>query len=105
MSLFPDLYKMAQQPDITLAKVKLNPASLTFSRWLIGDWKKQWDSILFDMDNIHLIDNTDIVKWRLSPKGLFTVKSMYNALTSNDSGPYHKKVWKGKIPVKIQIFL
>lgn len=23
----------------------------------------------------------------------------------NDSGPYHKKIWKGKIPAKIKIFL
>jgi hypothetical protein len=105
MSLFPDLYKMTQQPDITLAKVKLNPGSLTFSRWLVGEWKKQWDSVLSDMNNIFLKDSANIVKWSLSSKGLFTVRSMYNALTSNDSGPYHKKVWKSKIPAKIQIFL
>jgi hypothetical protein len=30
---------------------------------------------------------------------------MYNALTTNESGPYHKKVWKAKIPEKIKIFL
>jgi hypothetical protein len=62
MSLFPDLYKMTQQPDITVAKVNLNPASLTFSRWLVGEWKKQWDSVLFKMFNIHLNANADIVK-------------------------------------------
>jgi hypothetical protein len=96
---------MAQQHDITLADVKHNLASLTFSRWLVGDWKKQWDSILCDMSNIQLNDSADIVTWRPSPKGLFTVKTMYNTLTSNDSGPYHKKIWKSKVPAKIQIFL
>jgi hypothetical protein len=30
---------------------------------------------------------------------------VYNALTSNDAGPSHKKIWKSKIPAKIQIFL
>lgn len=30
---------------------------------------------------------------------------MYNALTTNESGPYHKKVWKSKTPEKIKIFL
>lgn len=33
------------------------------------------------------------------------MKSVYNALTSSDSGPYHKKIWKSKIPAKIKIFL
>jgi hypothetical protein len=37
--------------------------------------------------------------------GKFSVKSVYNAMASNDSGPYHKKIWKGKIPAKIKIFL
>lgn len=104
-SLFPDLYKMAQQHDITLAEVKLNPSCVTFSRWLVGVWRKQWDSLLLAVKKIQLIDTVDIVKWRLSPKGLFTVKSMYNALTLNDLGSYHKEVWKSKILAKIQIFL
>lgn len=30
---------------------------------------------------------------------------MYNALTVNDSGPYYKRIWKGRIPAKIKIFL
>jgi hypothetical protein len=38
-------------------------------------------------------------------KGVFSVKSMYNALSANESGRYHKRVWKGKIPEKITIFL
>lgn len=33
------------------------------------------------------------------------MKSLYNALTVTDSGLYHKKIWKGKIPAKIKIFL
>ena len=37
--LFPDLFKMSQKQDITLAAVKLNPQSLTFSRWLVDVWK------------------------------------------------------------------
>jgi hypothetical protein len=35
--------------------------------------------------------NDDIVSWRFRLKGLFFVKSVYNALTVNESGQYHKK--------------
>ena len=33
------------------------------------------------------------------------MKSLYNALTKNDSGPTHSHIWKGKIPPKIKMFL
>lgn len=41
----------------------------------------------------------------LAKKGSFSVKSVYNALSTNENGPYHKKIWQGKIPAKIKIFL
>lgn len=30
---------------------------------------------------------------------------MYNGLTRNESGLYHKRIWKGKIQLKIKIFM
>jgi len=30
---------------------------------------------------------------------------MYNSLTNNDAGPAHKKMWKGRVPPKIKIFI
>jgi hypothetical protein len=52
--LYPDLFKMAQQQDITLADVKhYNHLGLTFSRWLIDDWNVQLDTIIADMANIY----------------------------------------------------
>lgn len=83
---------MAQQHDITIAEVKCDLGNLTFSRWLVGVWNEQWDSIVFDMSNVRLSDCADVVTWKFSPKGLFTIKLVYNTLTSNDSGPYHKKI-------------
>ena len=59
--LFPDLFKMSQKQDITLAVVKLNPRSLTFSRWLVDVWKSQWDEIMADTANTSLKSNTDVV--------------------------------------------
>jgi hypothetical protein len=52
-----------------------------------------------------LSDGDDVISWKFGNKGLFSVKSVYNAITTNDSGPYAKIIWKGKIPSKIKIFL
>lgn len=34
----------------------------------------------------------------------FSVKSIYNALTSNEAGSYYKQIWK-EIAAKIKIFM
>jgi len=60
---------------------------------------------MFDTANTPLKFVADVVIWKFGGKGHFTVKSVYNALTSNDNGLYEKKIWKGKIPAKIKIFL
>lgn len=46
----------------------------------------------------------DVVSWKFGCNGKVTVKSVYNALTRNESGPYHK-IWKSKIPAKIKFLL
>jgi hypothetical protein len=58
-----------------------------------------------DVDKVRLKDDNDLVLWQLGGKGKFSVSSVYNALSTNDSGPYHKMIWKGKIPAKIKNFL
>ena len=42
---------------------------------------------------------------KVNKNKMFTVKSVYDAMLSNDSGTNHKLIWKGKIPAKIKIFL
>jgi hypothetical protein len=33
------------------------------------------------------------------------VKSLYNALTKNDAGHDHKRIWRGKVPHKVKYFM
>lgn len=33
------------------------------------------------------------------------MNSLYNGLTKNEGGVYHKRIWKCKVPAKIKIFL
>lgn len=49
------------------------------------------------------IHEPDVVFWKLEKNNKFSVKSVYNGLTRTDVGPYHKRIWKGKISAKIKI--
>lgn len=82
---------MCQQPVISIFQVK-NDIFVTFSRWLVDSWKEDWDKIVHDITNVCLNDGMDIGRWKFGCKGHFSVKSVYNALTVNDTGPYHKKI-------------
>lgn len=57
------------------------------------------------MTNFQLSSDPDIIGWKLGKTNRFSVKSVYNGLTKSDSSLLHKRIWKGKIPAKIKIFL
>jgi hypothetical protein len=57
------------------------------------------------VSNFQLSSNTDSIVWKFEKKGKFSVKSVYDALTKSCTGVYHKRIWKGKIPEKLKIFL
>ena len=89
---------------MSVFQVKLDPSCVTFTRWLVDDFAKCLENILSEVNAIHLTDQSDIVTWRFNCNGLFNVKSTYRAVTSNETGPYHKKTWKGKSPPKSRSF-
>lgn len=64
----------------------MNPRSLTFTRWLVDDLRISRNNILKDVLDFQLINETDLVKWKLGGKDNFSVSSVYNSLTSNDAG-------------------
>ena len=77
---------------------------MTFTRWLVDDWRLKWGKIM-DVTGIQLTKGRDIIRWKFGCNDKFSVKSVYNAMTSNDVVQYHKKIWKGKVRAKIKIFL
>jgi hypothetical protein len=90
--LYPNLFKLCEQPDISLYSVKMNSLVITFTRWLVDDLREHWNNILRDVSNIILDTSDDVILWKFGNKGSFTVKYVYNALSTNDVGPYHKKI-------------
>lgn len=57
--LYPDLFKMCCQPNIIVAQMKMSPNSVTFTRWLVDDISRDWESILRKLDKIHLTNAKD----------------------------------------------
>jgi len=101
--LFPDLFKICMQPDISVSQMK--QSSINFARWLVDNKRLDWNNILSRVERITLTNEEDVVIWKFDKKGCFSVKSVYKFLTTNDADIYYKKIWKGKIPAKIKIFL
>jgi len=62
------------------------------------------EEIWRDVVDFQLINETDVVFWKLENNSTFSFKSVYIGLTRN-VGLCHKRIWKGKIPVKIKIFV
>jgi hypothetical protein len=95
----PVLFELSENKNAYVAQVKNGEINMQFRGWLQGELAVCWDKIRCDVENFPLINEADLISWK------FSVKSVYNGLTKNDSGLYHKRIWKGKIPPKIKIFL
>ena len=76
---------------------------MTFTRWLVDDWRMKWEKIM-DVTGIQLTKGRDIITWKFGCNDKFSVKSVHNAMTSNDVVQYHKKIRKGKVQEKIKSF-
>lgn len=100
--LFPELFKIYENLDVTIYHVKTEPQMVTFSRWLVGDLRTGWCKILTEVENLHLVNGRDLVQWKFGCNGHFSVKSVYQAMTASETGSYNKNMWKGKIPAKIK---
>jgi hypothetical protein len=98
------LFELCENKNITVAHA-LGGVQITFRRWLYDELSLAWMTIWRDASSFQLSSVDDSVVWLLGKKGNFTVKSVYNALTSSSNDVYYKKIWKGKIPEKIKIFL
>ena len=48
--------------------------------------------------------NRDSFRWDLTANGVYTVRSLYQAILNNGAGANNKDLWKLKIPLKIKVF-
>lgn len=104
-SIAPILYTLCDQKDANVADVKSAKIHITFRRWLTAELQTCWDLIQNDVQNFNLHDAEDVIIWKFDKSRKFSVKSLYNVLIRNEADPSHKKIWKGKVPLNIKIFI
>jgi hypothetical protein len=100
----PTLFELSKNKSISVAQA-IQGEPICFRRWLHFELRAQWEKVWEAARNFQLDNSQDNIFWNLGKSRKFTVKSVYDGLTKDDSGLYHKKIWKSKIPAKIKIFL
>jgi hypothetical protein len=101
----PDLYEMCNDKFLLVHHVKERDGQLDFRRWLNDDIRSNWDKIMEKFQAFEFQELGDCVSWKWGKNKEFSVKSLYDNITSITYGPYLKHIWKEKIPPKIKIFM
>jgi len=103
---YPQLYNIARRKHDMVGQVLLAPTpNLSWRRDLIGNKLAMWNDLAARLAPITLSHDEDEFRWNLDPAGVFSVKSHYWGLISQNVPNVNKKLWKLKLPLKIKIFL
>jgi hypothetical protein len=78
---------------------------LCFRHWLPWDLQSIWQHIQSLAREVVFQEDNDVISWKSNKNVSFTVKSVYDALTSNETGNNYRMLWKGRIPAKNQNLL
>jgi hypothetical protein len=96
---------MCNDKYILVETVRERDRQLDFRRWLRDDDRSNWDKILENLQAFEFQELGDCVSWKWEKTKEFSVKTLYDNLTSIAYDPYMQHIWKGKIPLKIKIFM
>jgi hypothetical protein len=104
---FSNLFKIASQPDLEVARACVNGQwQLEFRRQLNDILAEEWASLLDFLNDIQLSKGRDEVFWCLEKTTKYTSRSLYRLMTSG--GVMDRRmmtVWHCNIPLKVKIFI
>lgn len=108
--IYPNLFAIATDPSITVHRAFTNSTlSIQFSRQLTGILVSEWLDLTNLLSSITLNSShlpSDLVKWRWTPSGNYTVHSLYLWLTYGGYPNQQFEItWQSKVPLKIKIFI
>jgi hypothetical protein len=76
-----------------------------FKITLQGLLHDQWYELAGKLNRVQLNDEGDVISWKWIVNKTFTVKSVYEHLSRDDSGSSFRRVWKAKITARIKSFM
>jgi hypothetical protein len=99
------LYELCTDKTCSMYQVRQRDWVLNFSIRLPGVIRWQWYDLAHKLNQAVLSEDDDLSLWRWTASKQFSVKSVYEQPTKNDSGPSFKRIWKTKIPEKTKVFM
>ena len=103
---YPSLYRIAQRREVFVATVFQSvPLNIQFRRSLAGNRWEEWLHLVRRLMEVQLSHQPDVLRWKLTSSGAFTVKSMYIDVINSNAIPTFKYVWAVKVPLKIKVFM
>jgi hypothetical protein len=102
---YPILFDLCSDKRISVYDVWCEGWVIHFQIIPQGLTTDQWYELAARLNNVSLNDEKDLPLWRWNANKIFSVKSVYNHLTKNESSVAYKRIWKAKIPEKIKIFM
>jgi hypothetical protein len=103
--MFPVLFDICNEQNITVAEAAIMGWRFSYRRWLTPDFIIQEAGLLQLMNQTNLSQENNSPRWKWSKNGSFTVKSMYKQICGNGRDRSFRHLWKSKIPLKIKIWL
>jgi len=103
--LHPVLYDLCTDKNISTYQFLLRHGQLGFTRWLTPLLFAEWLGIINDVYQYPFENSRDISLWDWNKNNTFSSKSVYEALTKENSRKRFKHIWKAKLPYKIKIFM
>jgi hypothetical protein len=100
-----ELFNICNEQKIKAAEVARKGWRLTFRRWLDEHLQNQLRRLHDLISSFSVRREKDIPKWLKGKLGLFSIKSIYKSLCSQEMENYIKPIRNAKIPLKIKIFL
>jgi hypothetical protein len=102
---YPILHELCWNQQCSVLDVKNAEWVVEFREKLQGVIRGQWYELAGKLNNVRISDDKDITLWKWTANKRFSVKSVYDHLSRDESDPNYKRIWKAKIPEKIKKFM
>lgn len=102
---FRDLHEISTEQNKSVVEIAERGWRMNFRRWLDERAQNQWRQLRDMLAACALSNQEDVAKWSWEKIGKFSVRSMYDHLCSSEINNPNKKIWKAKIPLKVQMFM
>ena len=103
--LYPVLYELCADKWVSVHHFLSNNAQLQFTRWLSPILFTSWLDLVNEIYNYPFDNSQDVISWKCNKNGVFSTRSVYDSLTSNDQGISFNHIWKARIPHRIKVFM